>query len=118
MSTKGRQIIGHILLVIFVFYYANVCFFYHSHIINGVTIVHSHIHSKAHAQTGTHSGGELTLIAALSSFQSPQVNLFLVGLGIFLLLQAMIRPYFKDRIIPKTVACISLRAPPYFISTI
>jgi hypothetical protein len=112
MSKKGRQIISRILIVIFAFYYVNVCFFYHSHIINGVTIVHSHVHSKAHTQTGTHSSSQLTLISALSAFQSLQANLCFTGLGLFLFLQAVIRPFFRDIIIPKSVACISLRAPP------
>jgi hypothetical protein len=112
MSKKGRQIISRILIVIFAFYYANICFFYHSHIINGVTIVHSHVHNKAHAQTGTHSVTELTLISVLSAFQSLQTTLCFIGLGLFFLLQAIIRPFAEDRIIPKTVTCISLRAPP------
>lgn len=113
MSKKSRQILGRILIVIFAFYYANICFFYHSHIINGVTIVHSHIHNKAHTQTSTHSVSELILISTLSSFQSFQVNLCFAGLGIFLFLQAIICLFFKGRIIPKSVACISLRAPPH-----
>ncbi|MDR2968900.1 MAG: hypothetical protein LBV32_04765 [Tannerellaceae bacterium] len=112
MSKKSRQIISCILIVIFTLFYANICFFYHSHIINGVTIVHSHIHSKAHAQTGTHSVTELTLISTLSSFQTLQAGLCFAGLGIFLLFQAIIRPLFRDRTIPKSVACVSLRAPP------
>jgi hypothetical protein len=99
-------------MVIFALYYANICFFYHSHIINGVTIVHSHFHGEAHTQTGTHNSSELTLIAALSVFQSLQTNLCFAGLGIFFLLQAIIRPFFKGSVIPKAVACISLRAPP------
>jgi hypothetical protein len=99
-------------MVIFALYYANICFFYHSHIINGVTIVHSHMHHKAHAQTGTHSSSELTLISALSAFQTLQANLGFAALGIFLLLQAAIRPFFEKRIISRTVIYASLRAPP------
>jgi hypothetical protein len=49
----------------------------------------------------------------LSSFQSLQVNLCFAGLGIFLLLQAIIRPVFERRIILQPAACISLRAPPH-----
>ncbi|MDR1595061.1 MAG: hypothetical protein LBS43_11350 [Prevotellaceae bacterium] len=107
-----RRLISYILMVIFVLYYANICFFYHSHIINGVTIVHSHIHSKAHAQTGTHSSSELTLISVLSSFQTFQAGLCFAGLGVFLFLQTIIRPFVKDRITQKSVICISTRAPP------
>jgi hypothetical protein len=108
-----RRLISCILIMIFVLYYANICFFYHSHIINGVTIVHSHIHSKAHTQTGTHSSSELTLISLLSSFQTFQAGLCFAGLGIFLFLQTVIRPFVKDGIIRNPVACISPRAPPY-----
>ncbi|MDR0750363.1 MAG: hypothetical protein LBF62_12465 [Tannerellaceae bacterium] len=100
------------MIVIFAFYYANICFFYHSHIINGVTIVHSHVHDDAHAQTGTHSVTELALISALSAFQSLQITLCFIGLGLFFLLQAIIRPFAGDRIIHRTATRISLRAPP------
>jgi hypothetical protein len=112
MSQKSKQIIALILIAVFAFYYANICSFYHSHIINGVTIVHSHIHNKAHTQTGTHSSSELTLISVLSAFHSLQATLCVVCLGIFLLLQVFILPFFEERIISNPVACISLRGPP------
>ena len=103
------------MLVIFALYYANVCFFYHSHIINGVTIVHSHIHTKAHAQTGTHSTSELTLISVISNFQSLQATFCFIGFGILLILQAITLFSRVRRIISHHVACISLRAPPVSI---
>jgi hypothetical protein len=112
MSDKSKQFISRLLIVIFAFYYVNICFFYHSHIINGVTIVHSHVHNKDHTQTGSHSSSELTLISALSAFHSPQATVCFAGLEVFLLLQAVILPFFKGDIIHKTVACPSLRAPP------
>jgi hypothetical protein len=112
MSQKRKQIAALILIVVFAFYYVNICSFYHSHIINGVTIVHSHLHNKAHTQTGTHSDSELTLISALSVFHSFQVALCVVGLGIFLLLQIFIQPFFEEKIVSNSVACISLRGPP------
>jgi hypothetical protein len=115
MSRKSKQIISRILIVIFAFYYANICFFYHSHIINGVTIVHSHIHPKSHAQIGTHSASELTLISVLSAFQSFQATLCFVGLGIFLLFQVSILPLYEKRPVLKPVFCTSLRAPPSFV---
>jgi hypothetical protein len=112
MSQKSKQTVALILIMIFAFYYANICSFYHSHIINGVTIVHSHFHNKAHAQTGTHSDSELTLISTLSVFHSLQAALCFVGTGIFLLLQVFILPFFEERIISNPAACISLRGPP------
>jgi hypothetical protein len=112
MSQKRKPLIVLALLALFALYYANICFFYHSHIINGTTIVHSHFHDEAHAQSGTHSESEITLISALSSFQSLQATLWFVGVGIFFLLQTFILPVFEKIIISKPVACVSLRAPP------
>jgi hypothetical protein len=111
MSQKSKQFVALTLVVIFALYYANICFFYHSHIINGSTIIHSHIHSE----TGTHSESELTLISALSVFQSLQAALCFAGPGIFLLLQAFILPFFEKSIRLNPVACISMRAPPSFL---
>jgi hypothetical protein len=112
MSQRRKQIIAWILFLVFALYYANICFFSHSHVINGATIIHSHFHSEAHTQTGTHSNSELTLISALSTFQSLQATLCLVSLGLFLSLQVLILPFFEKQIIINTSDCISLRAPP------
>ena len=58
-----------ILLVLFVSYYANITFFSHAHIINGVTIVHSHFHTgfdnSQHPQH-QHSTADIQLIAVIS----------------------------------------------------
>ncbi|MDR1557619.1 MAG: hypothetical protein LBS88_11435 [Tannerellaceae bacterium] len=110
MSQRSKQIVALILITVFAFYYVNICFFYHSHIINGTTIVHSHIYNKAN--TGTHSSSELTLISSLSVFHSLQASVCFVGLGIFLLLQTFILSFSEKRIILNPIACISLRAPP------
>ncbi|MDR0430015.1 MAG: hypothetical protein LBH58_06005 [Tannerellaceae bacterium] len=112
MSQRSKQIIARILFLVFALYYANICFFSHSHTINGATIIHSHIHGKAHAQTGAHSNSELTLISVLSAFLSLQATLSFMGWGIFLTLRILILPFLRDRMIPNTVGCISLRAPP------
>jgi hypothetical protein len=112
MSQKSKQIIARMLIVIFTCYYANICFFYHSHIINGATIVHSHLYNQPHTQTNAHGESEITLISALSVFQSLQVAVCFTGLGIFLLFQTLILLFAEKRIVTTTVACISLRAPP------
>ena len=87
-----RQIISTFLLVLFVTYYVDISFFEHTHIINGVTIVHSHFHNSAHEKTptGGHTTTEITLIAISSLFQSFEnfltkfdTSLFLVLCGIF-----------------------------------
>jgi hypothetical protein len=112
MSQKSKQTAALILITIFAFYYANICFFYHSHIINGTTIVHSHIYSKTNALASTHSNSELTLISALSVFHSLQANVYHAGPGVFFLLQVFILPFSEGRAVLKPAPCISLRAPP------
>jgi hypothetical protein len=112
MPKKTRQIVGAILVAIFALYYANISLFYHSHIINGVTVIHSHFHGKAHEQTGTHSQSELTLISSLSSFQSPSVALFFVWAGVFLVQIGVIGLKPVESIYCQTILSPSLRAPP------
>ena len=57
------------LLLLFATYFVQVNFFVHSHIVNGVTVVHSHMHRSTHhdTDTGGHSETELTIIASLNS---------------------------------------------------
>ena len=82
MSKSRRQVISCVLVVIFALYYANISFFYNSHVINGVTIVHSHFHGKNHEQSDTHSENELKLISVLSFFQSLQATVFRGARGV------------------------------------
>lgn len=113
---KNRELrhrcMGVLLLALYIGYYFSVTSFTHSHIINGVTIVHSHFHTQNHIQKGTHSENEITLISELSAFQSGEALLGFTGLGLFFFLQAMVRPLLKDRTIPGTVTRIPSRAPP------
>lgn len=112
MLQKNKQIITRILFTVFTFYYVNVCFFTHTHIVNGTTIVHSHIHNKAHAQTGTHNDSELTLIASLSAFQTLVPIVDGPDLGVFSVLREFLLPFCEERIISCVDVSISLRAPP------
>ena len=54
-------------MALFAIYYVNATMFWHCHIINGVTIVHSHIHTSPHHSipNGGHTALSLTLISAL-----------------------------------------------------
>ena len=113
MLRKFKRTAGFFLLLIFTTYYVNITFFHHSHIINGVTIVHSHFHNKAHTQTGTHSSSELTLISILSAFSSLLPVLCLVSLGLYSLLKK-VNQVVADKIFFSTPPiCYSLRAPPF-----
>lgn len=66
-SRKARSWAAGLLMVLFVAYYASVSLSIHSHIINGTTIVHSHLHRENHHDTnsGHHTASQLELIAIL-----------------------------------------------------
>ena len=69
---KRNLNIARSLLVLMVFYFGYIGIFQHSHVINGVTVIHSHVHSQTHQNTesGGHSCSEITLISQLSNFQT------------------------------------------------
>lgn len=64
------KVLRIVLLIIFCLYTCSITFFTHSHIVNGVTIVHSHFYlsdddgNPAHE----HSGAEIQLIQQLSTY--------------------------------------------------
>jgi len=63
------------VLSLFLAYLAGTSCFLHTHIVNGVTIVHSHFYNSPSEDTGErnshqHSTSELTLIATLSHIES------------------------------------------------
>ena len=69
-----NKLIHLFLLALFLSYYGSITFFSHYHVVNGVTIVHSHFfcgHADADGKANhTHSPKELTLIAYLTTFIS------------------------------------------------
>jgi len=100
------------LLLVFVAYYANVTCFTHSHTINGTTIVHSHFHHAGHAGTDHHSPSEVTLIAALSLFQTTAAAAP-CAMDVRLALLATMAPHVcLPPIYCRYAALPSLRAPP------
>ncbi len=60
-----------LLLILFLGYYSSITFFTHSHIINGVAIVHSHPFNsdkRGDSSTAPHNSKELVIIQLLSEF--------------------------------------------------
>jgi hypothetical protein len=112
MTQGKRQLSGSILILIFVFYYANISFFYHSHTINRLTIRHSHFHGINHTKTGTHSDSEISFIAVLSAFQSLQAALCCVGAGLFLSFMIISRIGKEENPVSVVYGAALLRAPP------
>lgn len=112
MCLRSKQIVGWLLIVIFALFYANICFSFHGHVINGVTIVHSHFHDKSHTDTYKHSPNELTLIFTLSLFHSLQANFGFSELVLFLILQTIILSGLLLNVCCNYSSFISLRGPP------
>lgn len=67
--TSYKRGLAATLLLLFVAYYVDVNCFVHSHVVNGVTIVHSHIHGNSHhtSNDGGHSTCQIDFIAAINS---------------------------------------------------
>lgn len=114
---KYKMPIKIALLMIFLSYFASITFFTHTHVINGVTIVHSHPFAEDNEgkPLHEHTGAEIQLINTISTFFSTSI----VVLAVLLLL-----PVAKVRIIYArqkwfatynyTQGVVSLRAPPFF----
>jgi len=68
VSVKVKNSIRYFLLILFVSYAAGITLFTHSHVINGVTIVHSHPYNKDVPHS--HSTVELDLLHLLNHFVS------------------------------------------------
>ncbi len=106
---KLRRIIKFILPLIFILYWGGVTLFTHSHVVNGVIIVHSHPF-KAHHQ---HTQAEVETIFFLDHYATPCIPVLEPAVLYFCLLLGVLA-------IPRTVRLcllqarggIRLRAPP------
>lgn len=114
-----RKWLAAFLLLIFGVYYTNVTLFYHTHIINGTTIVHSHCHSHQHHSTsdGGHLGVHVTLYAQLTS----QLLMTAADMGVdwmapFGLVARLGEQQSKEENCP-ILDGLYLRAPPVFVKT-
>jgi hypothetical protein len=106
-----HRVFAIVLLALFAAYYANVSFFYHCHTVGGVTIVHSHMHSSDHSGTEV-SESEVTLIAALSLFQTFAAALFSLATVASATHEIILCKPSPRRLFARLTGCISLRAPP------
>ncbi|NLO69388.1 MAG: hypothetical protein GX102_00225 [Porphyromonadaceae bacterium] len=102
------------LLGLFLFYYAGSVFFIHSHLIDGVTIVHSHpfpLSKSSH----THTSDELITIGVITH------TAFLLTLSLFLLskinyILSVLKPPILNRGYKTNLPYIrGLRAPPLLV---
>jgi hypothetical protein len=109
---RRRQLHAYILVLIFAFYYVNIAFFYHSHTINRVTILHSHLHGTSHTKSGGHTDSQLSLITVLSLFNSLQAVLCIAGAGLFLSFILVVRIGVTLKPLAVVYGDSLLRGPP------
>lgn len=111
-----RELTAMALLLLFAVYYGDAALFYHTHIINGVTIVHSHVHNSHHhdSSDGAHSASQITLISCLNSqLQATEAHLS-DGLEVYLHLVCIIGQERTAEIVKVGLQNKSNRAPPFF----
>ncbi len=69
IKNRFKLVIKGFFLILFVYYIGNISLFTHSHVVDGVTIKHSHPYPiKDGAQNHHHTKGQFHLIQALSAF--------------------------------------------------
>lgn len=110
-----KNVLKIILPLIFIHYFITISFFTHTHVINGVTIVHSHPYQsdKDGKPMHEHSGTEIQLIQVLSVFYASAI----IAVAIFLALTSAI---CRKILIPVKIALknedhhlyLFLRPPP------
>ena len=98
-----------ILLVIFCSYFAGISLFSHTHIVNGSSIVHSHLGGTAEHN---HSDSQYAVIDMLSNFQSEAaVEPVCVGTPFFKLSEIFIG-YEAPSSLNEVLPVHTLRGPP------
>lgn len=117
MKLWRKNIVKYLLLILFLGYWGSITLFQHAHIVDGVTIVHSHPYnpfSKENPTNHHHSKNEFVLIYLLSHFITT------VSFLAFSLIA--IKTVLKDVIVPKNDEVFSnlfffcsngFRAPPF-----
>lgn len=109
-----------LLLVLFLGYYSGITLFPHTHVINGITIIHSHPFNSGGGNNSSnlpHSGKELQLIHHLSEFLSTAVSISFIALIIkSLLVDGLVHSTKEGYAEPGGNRANSLRAPPLRLS--
>jgi len=108
-----------LLLILFLGYYGSITLFTHCHIINGVTIIHSHPYrsDKGNDSSGLqHTGKELMVIRLLSQFFTTAVVISFATVILRSLLYEIPVKSTADGYADTNGNCTySLRAPPFEI---
>ena len=106
---RFREYSAVILLLIFSCYYSGISMFSHVHVVNGSSVVHSHLGGDSEHD---HSDSQYAVIDILSHFQSEYaVDFSTVGTPFFQLSEY--RTVYEMPFVPNGVcAVLALRGPP------
>ncbi|NCC10183.1 MAG: hypothetical protein EOM31_06695 [Bacteroidia bacterium] len=110
MGQQFKNVLKYFLPVLFVTYLASTTFFNHVHMIDGVTVVHSHPFNK-HLKH-THSKVEFLSIYLLSHLITEGDAVTLWTLFVPLLLAVLLLGLPVSKQADSCYAVVSLRAPP------
>lgn len=112
-----RKVFRYSLLILFVSYYISITQFTHCHIINGITIVHSHPYKSGKGSNSNgmqHTEKELQVIQFLSEFFTTAVGVTFAALIFrYLLREIPVNPAIEGYSLVSGYCTYSLRAPPY-----
>lgn len=109
--TKMRKYLALAMLLAFSCYYSGISLFSHVHIVNGVSVVHSHLAGNSEHN---HSESQYAVIDILSNFQSEYaVDYFTVESPFFLLLTESVIGYQAPSNLNEELLQNTLRGPPH-----
>lgn len=109
MANRKRIISGLVLAAVYAFFFASTNFFYHSHIISDVKIVHSHPWSgSAHS----HSADQITLIEVLDSAVYEESETLVAPVPVPMAVCRTASELTESPAFSVSVLTFSLRAPP------
>ena len=118
MKQQRLNAIRLFLLFLFVGYYASISLFTHTHIVNGVKIVHSHPYKSSSDDKKAgheHTTHELILIQQLSHFVSVLLVTGLLISGLQFFLKELRYPFKDTVVISNSHFNFLLRAPPFSV---
>lgn len=120
MKIKARDFSKYFLAILFIVYYVSITLFYHSHIINGVTVSHSHFYwthtdSNGKPVNHSHSQDEYIFIKIITQFITTAVSGFIIFRMFLMVLNQYQIPLKEFVFSAYNRPGYSLRAPPLFM---
>ena len=104
-----KRYVALVLMLIFCSYSAGISLFSHTHIINGASVVHSHLGGTSDHE---HTESQYTVIEILSHFQSESVDFFHSVESPVILSSELYIGYVATPILSDAATEIGLRGPP------